>query len=365
MSKGTDIQTFEVRKDAWGTARLVTDTFAGDLREGEVLLQANRFALTANNISYCSAGDALGYWGFFPAAEGWGRIPVMGYGDVVASAHSGIQVGERVWGFFPMSTHLLIQGGKANEYTFADVSAHRADYSPIYANFTRAASNPFYEQAREDHDLLLRGLFLTSWLVEDFMFDNGTFGAEAYVITSASSKTSIALAFAVKERGEKKTIGLTSAGNVAFVENLGCYDQVLTYDAIADLPAAMPVVMVDMAGSAQVISDLHHHFGDNMKYSCRIGATHYDAMGAVEDLPGAKPEFFFAPSHAQQRNKEWGAGEVEKRIGTALKRFQVFSDNWLQVQRGSGAAEVERVFQQVLSGKAKPNEGHILSISAD
>ncbi|MGI9289119.1 MAG: DUF2855 family protein [Pseudomonadales bacterium] len=362
MSESIDMHTFEVRKDAWGTTRLVTESFARELRDGEVLLQANRFALTANNISYCSSGDMLGYWGFFPTAEGWGRVPVMGYGDVIASANSDIRVRERVWGFFPMSSHLLIQGGKANDYTFTDVSAHRAEYAPIYANFSRAATNPFYEEAREDHDLLLRGLFLTSWLVEDFMFDNATFGAEAYLITSASSKTSIALAFAVKERGEKKTIGLTSAGNVAFVERLGCYDEVVTYDAVAELRATMPVVMVDMAGSAQVISDLHHHFGDNMKYSCRIGATHYDEMGAVDGLPGAKPEFFFAPSHAQQRNKEWGAGEVEKRIGAALKRFQVFSDSWLHVQRGSGAAEVERVFQEVLAGEAKPSDGHILSM---
>ena len=62
------------------------------------------------------------------------------------------------------------------------------------------------------------------------MWDNDTFGAEAYVISSASSKTSIALAYAVKQRGEKQTIGFTSAANLAFVEALGCYDQVLSYD---------------------------------------------------------------------------------------------------------------------------------------
>ena len=60
---------------------------------------------------------------------------------------------------------------------------------------------------REDQDLLLRGLFLTSWLVDDFMFDNDHFGADEYVITCASSKTSIALAFVAKQE-LKKAIGV-------------------------------------------------------------------------------------------------------------------------------------------------------------
>jgi hypothetical protein len=45
------------------------------LADGDVLLDVERFALTANNITYGVYGDRLGYWRFFPEDDTWGRIP--------------------------------------------------------------------------------------------------------------------------------------------------------------------------------------------------------------------------------------------------------------------------------------------------
>ena len=58
-----------------------------------------------------------------------------------------------------------------------------------------------------------------------------------------------------------------------------------------------------MAGSGEVRRAAHHHFGDNMKFSLQVGVTHYAEIGSAdwltveEGLPGATPEFFFAPGH--------------------------------------------------------------------
>ncbi|MBC7103757.1 MAG: DUF2855 family protein [Parvibaculum sp.] len=43
-----------------------------------MLVEIEKFALSANNITYAVAGDMLNYWSFFPAEEGWGKIPVWG-----------------------------------------------------------------------------------------------------------------------------------------------------------------------------------------------------------------------------------------------------------------------------------------------
>ncbi len=358
-------QTLEVRKDNWAETRVVESPLDTQLGPDEVLLRVDRQALTANNISYCSAGDSLGYWRFFPAEEGWGRIPAMGWADVVASNHADIEVGERVWGFYPPATHLKILAGKVRPQSFTDVSPHRERLAPVYAQFDRASGNPIYEAAREDQDSLLRGLFLTSWLVEDFIEVHSGFGASSCLITSASSKTSIALGHCVKQRGKLTSVALTSARNAAFCESLGCYDRVLTYDDIETLDAGEAVVMVDMAGSTDLLTRLHHHYGDNMKHSCRIGATHQQDFGEVTGLPGAEPEFFFAPGHLQSRSAELGGAQLMMQLGMAYVGFRQFCDNWLRIERSYGPAALEAAYQKVLGGSADPAAGQIVSMAPE
>ncbi len=363
MSKELIGKTLEVRKDNWSATRVVDDVLSTDLPDNAVILRIDRQALTANNISYAGAGDLLGYWRFFPAEDNWGRIPAMGWADVVHSAHPDVAVGERVWGFFPLATHLQILAGNVSGDHFSDVSPHRADLAPVYARFDRADANPVYEPQREDHDSLLRGLFMTSWLVEDFLNEAGGFGATTCLVTSASSKTSISLAHCLHRRGALRAVGLTSPRNVAFCESLGLYDAIVTYDDLESLDAAQAAVSVDMAGSADVLTRLHQHYAANLKHSCQVGATHYEEAGALGDLPGATPEFFFAPSHIQTRSASLGAAELMAQLGTDYVEFRRDSDRWLQIERHVGPAAVEAAYQSVLAGGAEPSSGQIVSMS--
>ena len=68
------------------------------------------------------------------------------------------------------------------------------------------------------------------------LFDNNNLGADVTIITSASSKTSIAMRWSVQQRGGV-SVGLTSKVNRAFVERLGCYTEVFTYDEIGEIDA--------------------------------------------------------------------------------------------------------------------------------
>jgi hypothetical protein len=69
-----------------------------DLPKDALLVKVERFAFTANNITYALAGDQLKYWQLFPAPQGFGNIPVWGLGDVLASRHPNISEGERLFG---------------------------------------------------------------------------------------------------------------------------------------------------------------------------------------------------------------------------------------------------------------------------
>lgn len=352
---------FEVSKADYKQSRVVSEDIPDDLGPGQVLLKIDRFAFTANNITYAMVGDMIGYWKFFPTEEGWGRIPASAFADVVRSNHPDVPEGERVQGWFPMAQHLLISAGEVTAHSIIDQAPHRADTAPVYRTYTRTGTDAQYDAEYEDQHLLLYILFMTGFLVDDMIADNGFYGAEGFVIGSASSKTGIALAYQLHNRGRGDVIGLTSQGNVAFVEGLGYYDRVVPYDDIESL-ATVPIVFVDHSGDGAVVTKLHRHFGDNVKYSCMVGMTHTGAAPRDPDLPGAEPTLFFAPGQVQKRTEEWGADGLQQRLGDAWKRFRNASTDWLNVKRDAGQNAVERVYQEVLAGKAKPNEGHILSM---
>jgi hypothetical protein len=353
---------FQVRRDDYRKTRFVDSSAPGELAAGQVLFRVERFALTSNNISYAVAGDMLRYWDFFPAEEGWGRIPAMGFADVIASTHPDVAEGTRCFGFYPMSRYLVIAPSHAGAGGITDGVEHRKGIAPVYNNYVPVATDKIYDPAHEDHIMLMRGLFMTSWLVEDLLSEGSYFGADNAVVTSASSKTSIALAWLLHRGKKARVVGLTSPGNAAFVRGLGCYDDVVLYDDVETLSADTPSVIVDMAGNGQVINRFHRHLGDNVKYSCTVGATHWDQGGRDEDLPGAKPEFFFAPGRIIKRTQDWGAEGVQERIGESWGLFRDASDDWLKVVRESGREALERVYQQMLGGRAAPNEGHVLSL---
>jgi hypothetical protein len=158
-----------------------------------------------------------------------------------------------------------------------------------------------------------------------------------------------------------RAVGLTSARNADFVRKLGFYDQVVLYDEIASL-AKEPAVFVDMAGDGAVGAAVHRHFGDQLRYDCAIGATHWSAGRASEGLPGPKPEFFFAPAQVAKRSKDWGPQGLSERIASAWTEFCDASDAWLRVVRGRGRDALARVYQDTLAGRTRPADGHVLSL---
>ena len=112
----------------------------------------------------------------------------------------------------------------------------------------------------------------------------------------------------------------------------------------------------------KLVNGLHQHFGDSLKHSCIVGATHWNAAPRADALPGPKPAFFFAPGEISKRVEAWGPAGFQQRLGEGWRQFCASSDDWLRVVRGSGPAEVERVYLEVLRGQARPDEGHVLSM---
>ncbi|UPK03461.1 DUF2855 family protein [Bradyrhizobium sp. 170] len=332
------------------------------LPDEALLVKVTRFAFTANNITYAVLGDRLKYWQLFPAPEGFGNVPVWGFGEVIASKHPAIAAGETLFGYFPMATHLVIEAADVSKRGLRDGAAHRQGVAPVYNAYARVSGDPAFTGKQGDYQALLRPLFMLSFLVDDFLAENEFYGAKRVMLSSASSKTAYGLAHLVHARGIK-VIGLTSAGNSEFVKSLGCYDDVVTYDRVNSMAADLPVAYVDMAGNSSLREQLHRHFGEQMKYSGRVGLTHRSTAADEPELPGAKPSWFFAPDQIRKRAKEWGPGGVDMRFGAAWSGFVPRLDQWVKVSESHGPAAVQRAYLDTLNGRVPPDQGLILSLS--
>jgi Protein of unknown function (DUF2855) len=331
---------------------------------GEALLAVHSFGLTSNNITYAMFGEAMSYWSFFPTEEGWGRMPVWGFAEVSQSRAEGLAEGTRIYGYLPPSTALLIKPTHISEGGFTDASPHRAALPPAYNGYTRVDGDPIYVASQEDQQMLLRPLFFTSYLIDDFLDDSNFFGASTIILSSASSKTSSALAFLLSRREGIEVLGLTSARSAEFARGLGVYDHVLGYSELDSLPAGQ-AVYVDMAGDAKVRSAVHSHYGEDLLHSAVVGATHHDQLGGVPDsLPGPRPTFFFAPDRVSKRSLEWGREGFEGRLAEAWHPYVQWTEGWLTVLHGSGPEALQGAYLDLLDGRIDPATAHVLTLQS-
>jgi hypothetical protein len=279
-----------------------------------------------------------------------------------------------------MATHVVLQPDKVTDTQFMDGVAHRRPLPTPYQVYMRLAKDPLHDPRHEDHRAVLHPLFFTSWLAEDFLADNQLFGATQIVLASASSKTALGVAFLAKQHGVRgqtansgipsltpnsvRVVGLTSPGNKAFCEQVGYYDDVLTYDQVAALDRSHGTIYVDMAGDGKLLHAVHHHFREQLKYSCIIGATHWENRETQHQLPGAKPQFFFAPTQVGKRTKDWGYPGLVTKLGEGWRAFLPSVERWLEIRTGRGPEAVAAVYREVLEGRQPPKLGHMLSLDA-
>jgi NADPH:quinone reductase-like Zn-dependent oxidoreductase len=355
--------TVQVKRGELEQVRLV-DGDLPPLAPGGVRLKVESFSVTANNVTYAVIGEAFGYWNFFPAPEGWGVVPMWGHAVVEASDHGEFQVGERVYGYLPMATHLDVVPGEVAAGSFTDMAAHRQPMSAIYNQYRRLSADPSHDPTREAQRMIFQPLFTTSFLIGAFFERENWFGADTLVVTSASSKTALALAFVARAASPSiRRVGLTSARNVDFVRASGLYDEVYDYDAVGPV-GGMSAVLVDFAGNGPLLRSLHETLGEGLKYSCLVGATHVEARGGVRGapLPGPEPILFFAPTHAQAAIAERGAAAFNADLARHWRDFVDATDSILAIDRRPGLQAAADAYLATLRGTAPADRGIVIEL---
>lgn len=357
----------EVRRDDLAATRLV-DGPEPEPGEGEVLLRVDRFGLSTNNVTFGVTGEMLGYWKLFPAVDAaWGRVPVFGHADVVRSRHPEVTEGARVFGYLPMSRHLLVQPARADSRGFLDGSAHRRDVMATVWNHYQHVSATDVSASEEARRALLRPLFVTGFLIADFLDGHEVFGADVVIVSSASSKTAIATAHCLSEHRGCRVVGLTSPAHLDFVATLGVYDEVLPYPDARSV-AGDRAVFVDIAGRLDARDAVHERFGDRLAHSMTVGMSNVpDAARILEPPPaqGPAPEMFYAQLQVAERAAQEGQVAFDRRLEEGWDRFTAFTGTWLTIRTGAGPAGVAAAWRSLLEGDVDPASGWDLTMWDD
>ena len=350
-------QAIEVRRDDLATVRTVIDT-EPRLDDGQARLRIETFALTANNVTYAVVGGPMQYWDFFPATDpDWGRVPVWGYGQVVESHSDAVVIGERVYGYFPMASELVVTPGRADATGFSDLAPHRRPMAGAYNRYQRVGDHA--DPAAEALQMVLYPLFVTSFLIADAIVDEPSGSTAGVVVSSASSKSAVALAFAARHEALEIT-GLTSPRHRRSVEELSIYDTVWSYDEIDRLgDGDGPWVYVDIAGDDEITARVHAVLGGSLVRSLAVGITHWDQPRGDAVVAGVEREFFFAPSRITKRTADWGREGYDTRLRGAWETFVDWAGNRMRIDYSLGAAAVSARWLDLLTGSSDPGVGNV------
>ena len=326
---------------------------------GQALLRVDRVGLTTNNLTYCALGDALGYWGYFPTQiPGMAHIPLWGYAEVVATETDSLKRDDRVFGYLPSASHLLVTPSMLGIDRFRDGAPHRAELMPIYNEYTVVSGAPRSPE-RENLTALYRPLFMTSFAFETFAAANEWFGARRLLISSASSKTGYDIASLAHSRGAIEIVGITSQANVAFSQQLGCYDTVITYNDVEVL-SKVPTLYADVAGDTDLRRRLHHHLADNLTHDAVLGISHISSPTSLhaEQLEGPAPTVFGAFDYLRTPGMRQ---EIARRYHTAWEEFQGLLRDNLDVVTGAGPKALQDHWTRLQGGDVNPRQGVVIT----
>ena len=327
-------------------------------KENEVILEIERYAFTSNNITYGVIGDTLGYWNFFPAEEPYGIIPVWGFANVTSSKNEYILEGDRFYGYFPMSRYLKVIPKKGNDFGFVDDSNHRRKLPPVYNHYSKIIK---YAGESLEYHPLIKPLFLTSFLNYFFLQDEKFFDCDQIILTSASSKTALSLAFLLskyKSKVKKKIIAITSEKNMQFVSEIKFYDTVLSYDNAEENLKISKSVIVDFAGNSDYLKKLSDHLGEGLKHVSLIGLADWSSKTNFKSIPNSK--FFFAPNHAEKRYREMGVKRTTLLADELLKEFIMKVKNYIKLEYCNDPKDIHELYLKSLKGKIDPSKGYMV-----
>ncbi|KAJ3416186.1 hypothetical protein HDV05_002831 [Chytridiales sp. JEL 0842] len=344
-------------------------TLPAQVEDGSIRIKIEKIGLTANNRTYVVIALDMGYSKFFEVSSGKTAIPAWTIGTIVQSKHKELGVGTKIYGYLPVSDYYDVKVSSISVTGFSVAYPQLPPDFSIYGDFSILSKDPSYSSDKEDSILLFKPLWTTSFLLKYFLEHKQFFGADAVLISSATSKTSFCLAHLLTKLGDSKrpirVIGITSRKNEAFARSLGVYTDIVLYENVAKFKQ-LKTVYVDVAGDPKLLQSLMNDFGENYLRGILVGLSHFDSQEKKEpalqaDPSASKNEWFFAPEWGKKIRAELGPREVMNRMGKGWNMLLNDAPKWINYKNFVGEKQIEQVYGQLCDGSVNPNEGLIVS----
>ena len=338
---------------------------------GEISFKIEKFGLSTNNITYAMLGDSYRYFEFFPVKNPlFGALNVWACAKVIESQNSQINVGERIYGYFPASRYHVLKPSTVKKSYFLVERNHLPADRLAYNQYFRANGDLEYSSEYEDLMLIFRPLWGTAFFLDDFLTCNDYYHVKRVVITSASSKTAFSFAWFLKNRNFT-VIGLTSNNNKEYVKSLYLYDQVYSYSdkqvdqyEDTDCIGIQPFLGIDFAGDPVLNHRLMNAYGDKMIALVKVGVSHSSTLNQSSGLSvsNEKSIVFFAPDWIKRRLPVAGQSLSVRKV-TAWHSFLSHISKYTTVEYKDEKSAVQ-LYSDLFNSKCKPSTSFVVSLTS-
>merc|ERR1719229_2117635 len=123
------------------------------------------------------------------------------------------------------------------------------------------------------------------------------------LISCASAKTSMAIAYCLRMRDMRYVVGLTSKEHLDFVKSTDLYHEVFTYDEVESLPNNRTIVYMDFKCDGELRQKITLRMGTNLMYNMVIGPAVFQKKNKDQVFEKRAREVLFDESSWRERRR--------------------------------------------------------------
>mmetsp|Transcript_92017 Transcript_92017/g.213858 ORF Transcript_92017/g.213858 Transcript_92017/m.213858 type:complete len:481 (+) Transcript_92017:80-1522(+) len=347
-----------------------------ELEQGKILLRIDKFAFSQMALGYLMKGFTRtfsAYHSFYKyPEEGLYRSACWGYATVVESAHPKVPVGTRLFGVVPPSKYSLelVGGTIPKSKNGLDPAVVEIAMEGMPFNLRRfqemeiVEENANQDSAWEDWRCVTKELYtMAFYMDENLLVDTGMINS--VIISCASAKTAMALAFCLRMREMRYVVGLTSKEHLDFVRSTELYHEVFTYEDVAQLPNNHTIVYMDFKCDGELRQNITLRMGTNLMYNMVLGPAVFQRRMKDQIFEKRAREMLFDESSWRERRRM--VAEVTKtgrneKLRYSFKTFVDRLKKYVRLRHFSGMEGFTKLYDKVYSNTALPSEAFVCSM---